>query len=169
MAETAKDKIIRYLEDSYAAEQGGIKAMQAMLDEATDANLKAAISEHLQVTESQAQRLEARVNALGGKVSDGKSVMDSIVAIGSHFVNIFHDKEDKQTQDVIKAASLEEFEVGAYNALKAYASAVGDNETAQLADTIMNEEMLARERLARLVPQIAVLAVNKTSGATVNT
>ena len=52
MAETAKDKIIRYLEDLYAAEQGGIKAMQAMLAEATDPDLKSAVSEHLQVTES---------------------------------------------------------------------------------------------------------------------
>ncbi len=163
MAETATDKTIRYLQDSYAAEQGGLKAMQAMLAEATDPDLKTVVSDHLQVTESQAQRLEARITALGGTVSGGKSVLDSIVAIGSHFVNIFHDKEDKQTQDVVKAASLEEFEIGAYTALKAYASAVGDVETAQLADTIISEETLARERLARLVPQIATLALNKTA------
>jgi ferritin-like metal-binding protein YciE len=169
MAENAKDKIIRYLEDTYAAEQGGLKALNTMLEEATDPELKSAISEHIQVSESQAERLKARIEALGGKASGGKSVVDSIIAVGSHFANIFHDKEDKQTQDVVKAASLEEFEVGAYNALKAYAGAVGDHETAQLADSIMNEEMLARERLARLVPKIAALSIAKTSGATVTT
>ena len=162
MAETAKDKIIRYLEDSYAAEQGALKAMDSVIVEATDADLKAALTEHRVVTESQAQRLEARITALGGTVNSGKSVMDSIVAIGSHFANVFHDKEDKQTQDVVKAAALEQFEVGAYTSLKAYASAVGDHETAQLADTILGEEQLARERLERLIPQVAVLAINKT-------
>ena len=46
--------------------------------------------------------------------------------------------------------------------------AVGDHETAQLADNIMNEELLARERLARLVPQVAILSVDKANDATVN-
>jgi ferritin-like metal-binding protein YciE len=167
MAENAKDKIIRYLEDAHGVEQGAMKALQSLIDEATDPDVKAAASQHLQQTQSQSQRLEARLTTLGGKTNSGKGVLDSIVAFGSHVVNAFHDKEDKQTQDVIKAASLEEFEVGMYNSLKAFAEAVGDHETAQLADTIMNEEMLARERMARLIPQVAVLSVAKTTDATV--
>lgn len=163
MAEDAKEKIIRYLQDAHAAEQGGIQALQSLAAEATDPNLKAAVSEHLQVTQSQSQRLEARIQALGGKPSGGKSIMDSLAAIGSHFANIFHDKEDKQTQDVIKAAALEEFEVATYTALRAYASAVGDAETAQLAETIIGEERQARDRMESMIPSVSVLAVNKTA------
>ncbi len=168
MAEDAKEKILRYLEDAYAAEQGGLQAMKTLVSEATDADVQAVVNEHLQVTEAQAQRLQTRIEALGGKVSGGKSIVDSIVAIGSHFANIFHDKEDKQTQDVIKAAALEQFEVGSYSSLKAYAGAVGDHETEQLADTILGEEQLARERLERLIPQVALAALSKTSGTAIN-
>ena len=69
-------------------------------------------------------------------------------------LNIGHSHEDKQTQDTIKAYAFEHFEIGAYTSLKAYADAIGDHETAQLAQTIIGEEQLAAERLQRLIPQI---------------
>ena len=163
MAEDSKDKIIQYLEDLYAAEQGGLKSMDAIIAEATDPEFRSTLTEHRGVTELQAQRVEARITALGGKVNAGKNVLDSIISIGSHFTNIFHDKEDKQTQDCIKSAALEEFEVGAYTSLKAYASAVGDMETADLAEAIIGEERLARERLEALIPQVARMALSKTA------
>ncbi len=81
-------------------------------------------------------------------------------------LNAFHNQEDKQTQDTIKAYSFEHFEIGAYTSLKAYADAIGDYETAQLADTIIGEEQLAAERLQRIIPQLATAAVKNATGAT---
>lgn len=165
MAEDAKERVLRYLNDAHAAEEGGLSSMKDIAAEATDPDVKSAVMEHMTVTQSQADRLKARILALGGDKAEGKSLVDSIIGKGSSLLNIFHDKEDKQTQDVIKAYSLEHFEVGMYTSLQAYADAVGDTETAQLAAGIMQEEQMAGERLLRLIPQVAVSAVAKTAGA----
>ncbi len=168
MAEDVKEQLLRYLNDAYAAEVGGIASLRDIAAETTDAAVKQAVEEHITVTQSQADRVNARIQALGGDKSEPKGILNEALAKVSGLLNIFHNKEDKQTQDVIKAYAFEHFEIGAYTSLKAYADAVGDLETAQLADTIIGEEQLAAERLLRLIPQLAVTAVkNMNSVATV--
>jgi ferritin-like metal-binding protein YciE len=165
MAEGAVERVIRYLEDAHAAEDGALATMRDVAAEATDPDFKAAMEEHINVTQTQAERLEARIHALGGKIQGGKSLINSLIAKGSDLLNVFHDKSDKQTQDAIKAYGLEHFEIAMYTSMKAFADSVGDYETAQLADTIMAEEQLAGERLLRLIPQLARSAVNQTTDA----
>jgi len=165
MAEDAREKLIRYMNDAHAAEEAGIQSMEAIYDETTVPEVKTAFQEHITVTRLQADRLESRITALGGTVNRGKSLVDSLIGIGSHLSNMFHDKEDKQTQDLVKATALEQFEVGAYTSLAAYSDAVGDTETARLAREILNEEEQARERLLALIPRVAALAINRTEGA----
>lgn len=168
MAENAKERIIRYLTDAHAAEIGGVQSLKDIAAETNDDAVRMAVQEHATQTQSQADRLEARLTALGGKPSGIKAAFNSLIGKGSDLTNAFHDEEDKQTQDVIKAYALEHFEVGFYTSLHAYADGVGDHETAQLAKTIMGEEQLAGERLLRLIPQLALRAVAKTDGATVS-
>ena len=125
--------------------------------------LKQAVEEHITVTQSQADRITARILALGGDKSEPKGLLNEVMAKGSGLLNIFHSEEDKQTQDTIKAYSFEHFEIGAYTSLKAFADAIGDHETAQLAETIIGEEQLAAERLLRLIPQLATSALKNSS------
>ena len=165
MAENSQERLLRYLTDAHAAEEGGLSSLKDISAEALDPDVKAAAENHISVTQSQADRLEARIHALGGTRAHGKSLLNSIIGKGSDMLNVFHDKEDKQTQDIIKAYALENFEVGMYTSLKAYADAIGDAETEQLAETLINEEQLAAERFLRLIPKIAVSAVNNTADA----
>jgi ferritin-like metal-binding protein YciE len=157
MAEDTKHALLRYLNDAYAAEVGGMASLKDLAALATDPDLKQVVTDHLTQTQSQADRLQARILALGGDKSEPKGILDQVVAKASSLVNAFHSAEDKQTQDTIKAYSLEHFEVGTYTSLKAYADSVGDTETAQLAETIMGEEQMAGERLLRLIPKLATL------------
>ena len=64
------------------------------------------------MTQSQADRIAARILALGGDKSEPKGLLNEILAKGSGLLNAFHNKEDKQTQDTIKAYSFEHFEIG---------------------------------------------------------
>jgi len=163
LAETAKERVLRYLTDAHAAEEGGLASLKDLAAEATHPDVRSVVTEHISVTQSQLDRLEARITALGGKPSGGKSALNTLAAKGSGLLNAFHDQEDKLTQDVIKAFSLEYFEVGVYTSLKAYSSAVGDTQTAQLAETIISEERQAGEKMERLIPLVAVSAVAKTA------
>lgn len=167
MAEDSKERLLRYLNDAHAAEEGGLSSLRDIATEATDADVRAAAQEHLTVTQSQADRLEARIQRLGGARNGGKSLLNSLIGKGSDLLNIFHDKEDKQTQDIIKAYALENFEVGMYISLKAYADAIDDTETAHLAETLLNEEQLAGERFLRLIPRVAVAALHDTPDSSV--
>ena len=165
MAETTKDQILRYLNDLYAAELGGMSSLKDLAAMATDADLKQAVEEHITVTQSQADRVNARIQALGGDKSEAKGVLNEALAKMSGVLNIAHSHEDKQTQDTIKAYSFEHFEIAAYTSLKAHAEAIGDHESAQLAATIIGEEQLAAERLLRLIPKIAVAALKNATNA----
>ncbi len=163
MAEDTKAQLLRYLNDSYAAEIGGAASLRDLAAETTDAELKQVVEDHIVVTQSQADRITARILALGGDKSEPKGILNSLLAKASSAVNIFHSKEDKQTQDTIKAFAFEHFEIGAYTSLHAYAHAIGDTETAQLAETIIGEEQLAADKLKRLIPQLAVASIGNAT------
>lgn len=161
MAETKQDKLLRYLNDAYAVEVGGTASMKDIIAKAGDEKVKSAIQEHMGQTQMQAQRLTDRILALGGDKSEPKALLNEVIAKLSDITNILHDKEDQQTQDVIKAFSLENFEVGMYASLIAYAQAIGDTETATLAQGIQAEEKAAADKLLALIPALAVQAVGK--------
>ncbi len=163
MAEDTKAQVLRYLNDSYAAEVGGIASLKDLAAETTDADVKQAVEQHITVTQSQADRVTARILALGGDKSEPKGFLNQFLAKASGAVNIFHSKEDKQTQDLIKAYAFEHFEIGAYTSLHAYANAIGDTETAQLAQTIISEEQSAAEQFQRLIPQLAVTSIGNAT------
>ena len=166
MAEDVKEKVIRYLQDAHAAEEGGLASLRDIIDAATDQDFKSSLEEHAKITESQSSRLEARILALGAKKAEGKSLLNTLIGKGSDLINIFHDKEDKQAQDAMKLYALENLEVASYTALKAFADAAGDHETAQLAETILNEEQLAAERILRLIPQLARAPLSTATATT---
>lgn len=165
MAEDVKEQLLRYLNDAYAAEIGGQSSLKDLAAEATDADLKQAVEEHIVVTQSQADRLTSRILALGGDKSEPKGLVNELLAKASGLANAFHSKEDKQTQDTIKAFAFEHFEIGAYTSMQAFADAIGDAETAQLAATIIGEEQAAAERLLRLIPKLATSALNNSTAA----
>lgn len=161
--ESKQKRLIRYLNDLYAAEIGGLVSLKDLALVATDPQLKSVVQEHIFTTERQAERLRQRILALGGDKSEQKAAVNSLAAKGSSFLNIGHDRVDKQTQDLIKAYALEHFEVGTYTSLIAYARSIGDFETAALGEEIRAEEEMTAERLRELIPQVAVLAVHETT------
>ena len=109
------------MNDAHAAESGGVASLKDIAAEATDADVRTAITEHIAVSQSQADRLKARILALGGDKAEGKSLINTIIGKGSDLLIDYHDKTDKQTQDIIKAYALEHFEIGMYTSLKSFA------------------------------------------------
>ena len=100
--------------------------------------------------------------ALSGGKWEPKAVVNSLFAKSSSLANIFHDREDKQTQNLIKAYGLTCFEIGTYTSLRAYANAIRDFETAHLADIAIAEERRAAEVFERMILPAAISAVSRT-------
>jgi len=164
MAENVKERIVRYLQDAHAAETGIDDVLDGFINDTDDPNIKAIFQQHKVETRSQAERLEARLRALGETPSGGKGFLNMIMAKMSELMHGAHDEYDKNTQNLIKAYATEHLERGMYESLYAYASAVGDQETAQLARQIQAEEEATAQKLFPLIQQYAKTALAGTEG-----
>lgn len=159
--ETAQEKLIRYIQDAHASEVGITTVLKDFIDEVNNPQVKAVFAEHLQVTQSQAQRLEQRLIALGSKKSDGKGIVNQLMGKVADLMHAAHDPEDKTTQDLIKAYATEHLEFGMYASLESYSEALGDMETARLARQIASEEKEAAEKIFPLIAVTAKAPLNK--------
>ena len=153
--ENPRDRLVRYLQDMHAAEVGITDTLREFVGEVNNMQVRAALQEHLTVTEGQAARLEQRLRALGEEPSGGKGFLNKMMGKIGDMLQGAHDEWDKTTQDLIKAYATEHLEMGMYAALASYARAFGDEEAALLAEQIMGEEKDAAERLRPMIVSCA--------------
>ncbi len=166
MAETPQDRLIRYIQDAHASEVGIVGTLKTFIAEVDNVQVQAVFQEHLAVTESQAQRLEQRLIALGSGASDGKGFLNTVLGkVANVAQHPFHDEKDKTTQDLIKAYATEHLEIGMYESLYSYAEAIGDTQTAQLAKQIQAEEQDAADKVFPLITLTAKAALANTTAA----
>jgi len=165
MQET-QDRLIRYLEDAWAVEKALVGSLNDMANATHDPAVRALFLEHAQVTHDQEERLESRIRALGAELNRGKSLINTALGKLSELANVFHDEEDKTTQNLIKGFATENFEAGMYESLRAYASAIGDTETASLAQELQQQEQEAARKVWALIASAAVRPVGEASTAT---
>ena len=163
MAETPQSRLIRYIQDAHAAEVGITTVLKDFIAEIDNAQVKAVFQDHLMVTESQAQRLEQRLVALGSGTSDGKGLINKIMGKAADLMHASHDTEDKTTLNLIKAYSTEHLEIGMYESMISYSEAIGDTQTAQLARQIQAEEQEAADKIFPLITITAKAALNRTT------
>jgi ferritin-like metal-binding protein YciE len=148
-----QDRITRYLDDAISVESSGITGLKDMISEATDPQDAAMFQQHLTETERQKERLETRLQALGGSSNKLKDVMNKIGMAATDLLHGGKDAGDKATRNLIQAYSLENLEIAMYESLAAAASEAGDTETASLAKEIQaEEEATAKKIFPRIAP-----------------
>src|SRR5205085_11910505 len=140
MAEDSRERMVRYLQDAHAAELGIKDALESFIDDQDDPMVRSLFQEHIVMTQSQADRLEQRLNYYNESPSGGKGFLNSLMAKMQEVMHGAHDEYDKRTQNLIKAYATEHLEMGMYESMMAYATSIGDNETAMLAKQIQQEE-----------------------------
>jgi ferritin-like metal-binding protein YciE len=150
-----RDRIARYIEDAIAFEAAGVTGLKAMLEAATDPQDAALFQQHLTETESQKERLEARLAQLGEHTNKLKDFMNKLGVSATELLHGGKDAGDKATRNLIQAYGIEATEIAMYESLIAAATEAGDTETAALAREIQAEE----EKTAKLLfPRIAPMA-----------
>jgi ferritin-like metal-binding protein YciE len=145
MPESLQDQLIKYLTDAHSIEEQALAQLRSAPDIAGDAQLAAAFQEHLAETEGQEQAVRARLEALGGAPS---RVKDIVMAVGGKgFVLFARSQPDTPGKLAAHAYSYEALEEAAYELLQRVAERAGDEETAQLAITIRDQERAMKRRL----------------------
>lgn len=163
--ETSQDVIKRYLEDAIAAEKSFETQLDAFSKEGDNFGVRAAFAQHSLETKSQYQRLELRLESLGGSASVAKSFLAHVFGMAPQTAKIGHEKEERTTQNLMIAFAIENSELAMYEALATVADAAGDSATATLAREIQKEEKAAADKVWKLLPVAANEAFVKVTTA----
>ena len=160
--EDPRDRLVRYLDDACAMENGAAAVLQTFLDEANYPAAKQEIEAHLMAAKEHGLQIERRLRELGGHPSSSKGFFNNLMGKLTDMLHSAHDPYDKTTQDLIKAYAMAHLSVGAYASLAAFSRAYGDVTTGELAETIMGEALAAADRVR---PHIAEAAAETFKAA----
>jgi ferritin-like metal-binding protein YciE len=169
MAETANDVIRRYLQDAIAAEKSFETQLEGFSKEGDDSEAKAAFAQHAKETRLQYERLTARLEALGGSTSGFKSFMAHVFGMSPKTAQIGHEAEERTTQNLIMAFSVENAECAMYESLITAATAAGDEITAALAREIQAEEKRTADKVWSMIAPASRYAFSRITGTTIGT
>ncbi len=167
--EHPNDIVKRYLQDCIAAERNFESQLRAFSKEGTQNDVKALFAQHADETRRQYERLEGRLRELGGAPSTMKTFMAHLFGFAPKVASLGHEDEERNSQDVMIAYSVERAEEGMYEALATVASAAGDNQTEQLARDIQREERETADKVWRMIAISSRDAFQKLTGQQVRT
>jgi ferritin-like metal-binding protein YciE len=165
MSQTSNDVIRHYLEDAIAAEKSFETQLQAFARQGDDEEVEAVFAIHAAETRRQYERLTARLQQLGGSVSTAKSFFAHIFGLAPKPAQVGHAPEERTTQNLVMAFTVENSEYAMYEALAAAAEAAGDTTTETLAREIQAEEKQTAEKIWRFIPSRAKIAFNLLTAA----
>lgn len=139
------------LKDIYSAEKQLLKALPKMAKKATSEDLRAALEEHLEVTQGQVERLEQVFEALG-KPAKAKTckAMQGLLEEGKEIME--EDATDAVMDAGIIAAAqkVEHYEIASYGTVRTWARLCGEEEAADLLQETLDEEGEADKKLSEL-------------------
>lgn len=162
-ANSLQELYVTQLQDLYSAEQQIIKALPKMIDEAQADDLRNALTEHLEVTRTQAERLETICEELGVEPQKEKCKgMEGVLKEGSDLL--------KESGEIVRDAAIiaagqrvEHYEMAGYGTARAYAELLGYDEAASMLGESLSEEKEADETLSGLAENINVEAEEASS------
>ncbi len=169
MPETAVELMCRYLQDAIAAESAFETQLKTFSEEGDDDEVQALFAEHARQTSTQIERLTNRMEALGGqRPSKAKSLMAHVFALAPRAAQLTHSQEERLTQNLISAYSVEMSECAMYEALRVVADLAGDTLTGKLAKEIAAEERETAIKLWQLLPSRSKIAFNVSTAGEVD-
>ena len=149
---SAKEVIIRYLQDAIAAEKNFESQLTSFARGGVRAEVKAAFEQHARETRTQWERLTERLRALGQEPSGIKSFLAHLFGAAPAAAQVGHDPEEKETQWLIIAFAAENAEIAMYEALATVSAEAADSATERLARSIQREEEQAKSKVWNLLP-----------------
>lgn len=140
-AEGLRELYIDSLKDIYWAEKALTKALPKMAKNATTPALKAALEDHLAVTEEQIARLE-KVFELAGKKAVAKKceAMDGLIKEGQDIMESTEPGPVRDAGIIAASQKIEHYEIATYGTICAFAKTLGEEEAAALLHATLEEE-----------------------------
>jgi ferritin-like metal-binding protein YciE len=153
------ERLRKYLADAHAIEEQAIALLERGPKLAGSERLAAIYAEHLDQTRDHAEAIDARLQALGG---DPSTLKDAALRLGAlNWGAFFQAHPDTAGKLAAFTRAFEHLEIGGYEQLQRVAQRAGDQETAQLAQTILAEEREAADRVAEAFDEAITAALEQ--------
>ncbi len=161
-AQGLRDLFVDQLKDIYWAEKELTKAIPKMIKNATDENLKEALTDHLEETKQQVTRLEKVFSAIDEKAVAKKC--EAMAGLTKEAVEIMEATEQGVVRDagiILAGQKVEHYEIATYGTLLSFANTLGEHEAATLLEETLEEEKAADKKLSEISDSINVDAADE--------
>jgi ferritin-like metal-binding protein YciE len=139
------------LKDIYDAERQLVRALPKMAKRATARGLKEAITNHLEETRHQVERLDQVASVLGVKLAGKKcKAMKGLIDEGAEVLEAEGPDPVIDAALIVAAQRVEHYEISAYGSARAFAEQLGHQNIVDLLQESLNEESAADEKLTSL-------------------
>jgi ferritin-like metal-binding protein YciE len=132
-------------------EQKITKALPTMIEKSTDPQLATAFRNHLEETRGHVTKVEALLREVDGEAS--ASTCKAISALITEAEDNIKDAGDESIRDITLIASaqqVEHHEIAVYGTLRTWAELLGNDEAADVLESILEEEKNADELLSTI-------------------
>jgi ferritin-like metal-binding protein YciE len=169
----AEQKIVQYLNEAHAMEQGLTRVLQSQIAMTPRGRYRKALESHLPQTREHARRIESRLRALdagGNPLAFGigivQSALGQALAMAKAPLDLLRGSggEEKVLKNAKDTAATEALEIATYTAIIRLARELGDTQTAELGESILEDEQHMLERVLAEIPRLTAAVV----GADVN-
>lgn len=152
---TLNDALYEELRDLLSAEKQLIRALPKMAKKATDPQLKAAFTEHLEQTQEHVTRLEQAAEVLGKKLrAKSCEAMKGLIEEGSSILEEDAAPEVKDAMMIAAAQKIEHYEIASYGTVCTWAKTLGLNDVKEILGKTLDEEKVTDENLTELATSI---------------
>jgi ferritin-like metal-binding protein YciE len=159
------DLYVEELRDLYNAENQLLKALPRMAKAASHPDLKAAFTEHLEVTRGQVERLAGLFEELGEKPTGKKcKAMEGLVAEGKDVIDEDGEPAVKDAALIAAAQRVEHYEIAGYGCVRTFATLLGYTDAAELLQQTLDEEREADEKLTELAESVINIEADEEDG-----
>jgi ferritin-like metal-binding protein YciE len=142
---------IANLKKALDMEQKITKALPTMIEKSTDTRLAKAFRDHLQQTKGHVTQVEGLLHSATGEADT--STCKVISALISEAQDSIKDAADTSIRDITligAAQQVEHHEIAVYGTLRSWAELLGDDNAADVLETILEEEKQADELLSTI-------------------
>jgi ferritin-like metal-binding protein YciE len=151
---------IANLKKALDMEQKITKALPTMIEKSTDPQLATAFRNHLTETQGHVAKVESILRKATGDAST--SSCKAISALVTEAEDNIKDASDLSIRDITLIASaqqVEHHEIAVYGTLRTWAELLGDDEAADILETILDEEKNADELLSTISDSVNTTGV----------
>src|ERR1700704_43700 len=148
---TMDDLLLHGLKDVFYAENQIVKALPKMIDKATNRDLTKGLSQHLEETKKQIDRLEQVFRLLGAEPKGVKCpAINGLIDEADEVAGEGAAKDVLDAAIVGAAQAVEHYEMARYGTLIAWADELGRDDVARLLNTNLKEEKAADKKLSTI-------------------